>query len=1269
MDKQIHKMNRHLFAPFWLAMVILVMTLAAWGQEIGFVRADASPTATSTPPPPVLDPRQEILDKRGVGTEWQADASVAAAESPLIRLSGAVSALHQQGPRLYAGMSDRLLEFDVSDPAHPHLIRQIAMPGTVRQIYWVDASLMYAYVDAESQSGMYAIDLTTTSFRVLTKITPPYYDIIRHIGSRFFFVSREGQLEIWDYKDPVAPVLLSKREKLWEGYYVSDAEIDGDMLYVTSNDDFFAIDVANPQQPRKIGRLHVQAAGKFELSGQGDWAYVLGNNYWLHVVSLADPARPEERARVDGFHFVGDLVAREDHLFLLRRGDYNTSDSLTIFNISQPPQVKQIATVALRTVYITKFSVSDDQLIYAGLTNGLAIYRLQPSNTLLTVGEYRFPNVSDAVASDADKLLYIVEPGLVAALDLSDLFDPRLVWWNVSSDQWNQITAAGRYLFLFARTYFLDGIWHPSVVTVYDRTDPAKPRRIRRLENVFNYDGGVVAEGTLVVGISPDHKNLRILDLTQPGENNYRFDSPIQGNQLAVVAIHNKQLFVRGSSDHGRWHLYQYDITNPSQPRLIGVFNDRLHRYAASMVFRGQLAYVMFEFGPYSWVGRAVTTLRIYPDAVPILVNEQTLALNQLGAGLIVGDTMLTYGSPYGDSVWFDISQPEQPHYVYTTPWGRVLTALGSAIYSTKNSSLLITHRPQQWGSVLAQDAQWGGRTYAVTAWGERVLVGYGHHLLVYDVQSAPAPQLLGASPLLAGQVFGIAVDGDTAYLALGEAGVQTIDLSDPAAPRLLEHTPANSFVWNVTVADGELYVADSGLFDIAVFARNTGSSGPSGFEIIVWDEADVIIRTSSSPLRTESADSDGRYFHAAQGYEGLAIFNLSYSGEISAMQRYRLPGYLMDVAVQGSRDYALDWGGALYRLDLSSLRDPAPPQEQILLPGRAWNVSVAADRAYVSLPEVGFAMVDTGAQLREQSVVRFPTAAQDHIWALTSALVFAGSGKHLYLIDLDGAAGAPPLASAELPARLTALTSAGEIVFAGLDSGNLLSLTESNTELRTLRTTALSPSSPAPVQALIASPPYLIAQTGPSTLHILNIANAAEPRLLSSYQSPLPILSLAVTPPALYLGLQDGGLRVLDISNPNQPQPGAAFITPAHVTHLASNGAYLIAWEFGYGYELFTLSQPLHPDFWFSQRDDSPVDQISLHGNSLFTLNKNEHVREYVLAKNKPFLTLLDTSRRFSGGVVSMVVVDNALIVATHSDGIQRYRTQTLWLPLLQGP
>lgn len=201
-----------------------------------------------------------------------------------------------------------------------------------------------------------------------------------------------------------------------------------------------------------------------------------------------------------------------------------------------------------------------------------------------------------------------------------------------------------------------------------------------------------------------------------------------------------------------------------------------------------------------------------------------------------------------------------------------------------------------------AQNVQYlghvGGVTDTLFVAGNRAYVGEGTRLTILDISNPARPTLLGKSKPLPGIVRGVTVNGNTAYVADGEAGLHMLDVANPAAPSELGVYTTPDDAWDVYVADGLAYIAggDSGLLvvnvtnpaqPVAVGAFDTPNTA---WGLFVVDKTVYI------------ADAAG---------SGLRIIDVTNPAVPAQLGFYVTPGIAHDVFVSGNFAYVADYTDA----------------------------------------------------------------------------------------------------------------------------------------------------------------------------------------------------------------------------------------------------------------------------------------------------------------------------------------------------------------------
>src|SRR3989339_309469 len=137
--------------------------------------------------------------------------------------------------------------------------------------------------------------------------------------------------------------------------------------------------------------------------------------------------------------------------------------------------------------------------------------------------------------------------------------------------------------------------------------------------------------------------------------------------------------------------------------------------------------------------------------------------------------------------------------------------------------------------------------------------------------------------------VLGIFVEGNLAYIANDQTGIQIIDITDPYVPFIVGFLETPGFARGILVRGGYAYVADgdSGLTIINVTTPSTptfvGNYSPeSGTALSV-------------------AVPSGNYAYLTNGYSGMLVIDISNPLTPTLTGTYTTPGYLMGVSTVGS--------------------------------------------------------------------------------------------------------------------------------------------------------------------------------------------------------------------------------------------------------------------------------------------------------------------------------------------------------------------------------
>lgn len=214
----------------------------------------------------------------------------------------------------------------------------------------------------------------------------------------------------------------------------------------------------------------------------------------------------------------------------------------------------------------------------------------------------------------------------------------------------------------------------------------------------------------------------------------------------------------------------------------------------------------------------------------------------------------------------------------------------------------------------LAVTGQLGGATRAVAIEGDHAYLGVGPRVRIYGGCADPFEQVLAETAPLPGVVEDVVVHADTAYAALGAAGVWAIDVANPAAPRIVGRDDGPLDVDGVPVESHRVAVDRLGrrwvATNVGLVFRGAGDAKRLGAP-----DADT------PPGGVNDVAVQGLYGYAAWGANGLRVFFADAHDRLTQVARVDMAG-AQAVAVAGSIAWVAD-GPTLRAFDID---DPTSP-------------------------------------------------------------------------------------------------------------------------------------------------------------------------------------------------------------------------------------------------------------------------------------------------------------------------------------------------------
>ncbi|RPI34473.1 MAG: DUF11 domain-containing protein [Chloroflexota bacterium] len=468
------------------------------------------------------------------------------------------------------------------------------------------------------------------------------------------------------------------------------------------------------------------------------------------------------------------------------------------------------------------------------------------------------------------------------------------------------------------------------------------------------------------IGIGP---RLFILDVTTNPANptvigkTLPLDDVIEGIFLDAAGG-----YVYAAAGDGGLSIIQ--ISTPSNPTVSGSYDTA--GYAKNVVVQGNLAYVADGF-----VGLVIVD--VSNKAVPVLSNSVDTP------GFAEDVDLFTNGGNLNAAV-ADGSNGLQ--LVNLSPLG-----LGLALKDPVNP---------EYASGIEVDAS---NTNAYLS--DSFNLPYG--LRVINISNLFSPSQVGGVTLSGGPED-VAITSNTAFVALGNAGVKAVDITTPASPSALGTYNTAGTADAVAFASNTIYVADSNQGLQILNAANLSSLALAGSYVSigsVWGAAttagnaftangdlglgvvDTSLPASLSKMAlldtsgfAEALDIDGDYAYLADGTGGLKVISIATPGAPSQTGVWQNGNPIYDVDFYNGFAFVANGVGGISAVDVT---DPAAPStansigNSVLL-DTAEGLTVAyhaidfADYAYVADGGDGMHIIDVSSPGSLIHVTKVPT-------------------------------------------------------------------------------------------------------------------------------------------------------------------------------------------------------------------------------------------------------------------------------------------------------
>jgi hypothetical protein len=476
-----------------------------------------------------------------------------------------------------------------------------------------------------------------------------------------------------------------------------------------------------------------------------------------------------------------------------------------------------------------------------------------------------------------------------------------------------------------------------------------------------------------------------------------------------AVAISGNYAYVATSGGVG---LEVIDISNPSSPQPAGGCNlNGCLNCAASVAVSGHFAYLATGYGlDVIDIANPVDPQRVGGYEASYEAHWYANGVAVSGHFAYVTDRRLEGTNWIGGLQVFDVSNPADPQrmgWCASRMEGRELVVLGNYAYVTETDYDEATHQSRGGLEVFDVSSPAGPKQVgwydAGTGVNEVALSGnYAYVsadcLQVIDISDPANPKRVGED-CSSGHLISVAVSGHYAYVGTGGGALEVIDISDPAHPkRVGGSNTGGSPVSSVAVSGNFAYVAvgDPGLM----------GGGDAGLQVIdISDPANPQrLGVNDTNGMTVDVARSGNYAYVAEGYAGLKVIDVSNAGNPRNVSEYHTIGWAEQVTVSAKyayvteRKYAgeYDW---VYGLEIVDVSNPANPKHVGWYDAGTWAGKAALSGNYAYLAGAdGLQVIDISQPASPRQVGRY--AGATNLNPLTAIRSIAVAGDHAYVVN-----------------------------------------------------------------------------------------------------------------------------------------------------------------------------------------------------------------------------------------------------------------------------
>ena len=435
---------------------------------------------------------------------------------------------------------------DVSNPASPTVVADIAMPSSTPTITRIVVNGNYLYMFPYS-GDMRIVSVANPSAPVFVRSVSMSASDGVVVGNRLYTAEGTSGLGIWDISQPDNPARVGS---LSLSGTIMRVQVSGNTLYALSDvynaQRVHLVDITNRDAPSLISTFNTTYTAR--MAHFGNYLYLSNSAGKTQIVDVSNPAAPTEVAVVP----IGRVNAVDAaNARLLGSGD----SWYRIFSLSNPTNPTPGVEYA---VPAPREALRSGAKVYAAEEKGLVVYDVSVPATPTREQVVDIGSSGSSIAQVDNDLFAIAQSGNLKLVQMSGS-SGTVVWSNNPTPPNNpvyedRVRVAGNVL-AFSSAPMTSG------VRIVDISDPASPQVASDIPFISRFD---IRAGYLYAVLGGSTDNFRIYSLSDPY-------NPSQVASLNIpfsatnVAAGSGYALVAGFSGE----LALVNVSNPASPQIV----------------------------------------------------------------------------------------------------------------------------------------------------------------------------------------------------------------------------------------------------------------------------------------------------------------------------------------------------------------------------------------------------------------------------------------------------------------------------------------------------------------------------------------------------------------------------------------------------------------------------------------------------------------------------------------------------------------------------